>query len=230
LEESGLRPDCIAGTSSGALVAALYAAGLSVTEIERLADQARWRDLVRPTVPRRGLVDTSRVYELLARTIGHRSFADLELELAVLACDITSGEEVVITTGDVAAAVQASCAVPGIFAPVRLGGRLLVDGGIVQNVPAEVCRQLGAVVVVAVDLSTFSPAAHEPRSIFEVILNTLQIIVSKQAEYETRNADVVIRPPLADLSFIDLELAPEFIARGYESARRSLKQLHSLLE
>ncbi|MEW6522040.1 MAG: patatin-like phospholipase family protein [Bacillota bacterium] len=230
LEEAGFRPDCIAGTSSGALIGALYAAGLTISELEKLAHRARWRDLARLTVPRRGLIDISRISQLLDRIVGHLDFSQLQTQLAVVACDITTGEEVVITSGDVAVAVQASCAIPGIFAPVRVGRRLLVDGGIVHNVPAAVCRRLGAQAVVAVDLSAFIPATKEPATIFEIILNSLHIIMDKHGERESSEADVVIRPPVADLSPIDLDSHDELIARGYRAALRALPAIQSLLE
>ena len=155
LEEHGIYPDAIAGTSIGALVGVLYAGGLKAAEIEEVALQVNWRRmalLVDPTVSLAGFVQGKRVTSLLKSILGDLSFPDLKLKFAAVATDIVSGEQVILTSGSVIDAVRASFSVPGILTPVRVGGRYLVDGGLVNEVPVGVCRQLGAEYVVGVNV------------------------------------------------------------------------------
>jgi NTE family protein len=166
LEEHGIYPDAIAGTSIGALVGVLYAGGLKAAEIEEVALQVNWRRmalLVDPTVSLAGFVQGKRVTSLLKSILGDLSFPDLKLKFAAVATDIVSGEQVILTSGPVIDAVRASFSVPGILTPVRVGGRYLVDGGLVNEVPVGVCRQLGAEYVVGVNVIP-DPSAMLQRS------------------------------------------------------------------
>lgn len=155
LEEHGIYPEVIAGTSIGALVGVLYAGGLSAAEIEKEALRVSWRRmalLVDPTLPLYGLVQGKRVTSLLKSILGDLNFPDLKLQFASVATDIESGEQVVLASGSVLDAVRASFSVPGIFTPVRVGGRYLVDGGLVNEVPVSVCHQMGAEYVIGVNV------------------------------------------------------------------------------
>ena len=155
LEEHGVFPDIIAGTSIGALVGALYSAGLKAVEIEQLALQMNWRRLARLadlTLPISGLVQGKRITSLLKSILGDLTFWDLKIRFACIATDIINGEEVMLSSGSVIRAVRASISVPGIFTPVRVGGRYLVDGGLVNEVPVTTCRYMGAEYVVGVNV------------------------------------------------------------------------------
>jgi NTE family protein len=155
LEEHGVFPDIIAGTSIGALVGALYSAGLKAAEIEQYALQMNWRRLARLadlTLPISGLVQGKRVTSLLKSILGDVTFSDLRISFACVATDIINGEEVVLSSGSVIRAVRASISVPGIFTPVRVGERYLVDGGLVNEVPVSTCCSMGAEYVVGVNV------------------------------------------------------------------------------
>lgn len=155
LEEHGFYPDAIAGTSIGALAGVLYAGGLRAAEIEKLALGLKLRRLallVDPTVPLAGFVRGNRITSLLKSILGDLTFRDLKVKFAAVATDIVSGEEVILTSGSVLDAVRASFSVPGVLTPVRVGGRYLVDGGLVNEVPVNVCRDMGAEYVVGVNV------------------------------------------------------------------------------
>jgi NTE family protein len=157
LEREGIRPAVLAGTSMGGLVAAAFAVGLSpealTREVSEFTHLRRLLTLVDFAPARRGLLQGDRVRNFLVDKLGRdTTFADLPLPLGLVAVDIDSGEEVVLTQGPLVDAVLATCAVPGVFSPVRLGDRYLSDGGILNNVPADVARRLGAEVVIAVDV------------------------------------------------------------------------------
>ncbi|RCX07338.1 patatin-like phospholipase family protein [Extensimonas vulgaris] len=155
LQEAGIAVDCVAGTSMGAVVGAVYASG----KIERMAERLRnldWAGIVAlldPVFPRSGLIDGQRVAEFVRAHVPGALIEDLALPFAAVATDWETGAEVVARSGELTEAVRASIAVPGIVTPVRSNGRLLVDGGLVNPVPVSVARALGAEVVIAVDLN-----------------------------------------------------------------------------
>ncbi len=180
LTDSGIAVDCISGTSIGAYVGAIYAAG----DLDRLAEFALsmdWRkvlsymDLV---FPKSGFIDGKRIKDLLAINTSAKTFDDLKIPLAILATDLDTGERIVLDRGSLADAIRASVGVPGIVTPVKQGNRWLVDGGLVDPIPVEAVRDLGAEVVIAVDLTntkvsrrnrTSPKAAHHPKDISELI-------------------------------------------------------------
>lgn len=154
LEEHGIYPDVIAGTSIGALVGALYASGLRAADIERALrlDLRRLAMLADVTLPLSGLVRGNRVTAALESVLGRLTFEDLKIPFACVATDIIRGQEITIRSGPVITAVRASISVPGIFTPVKVRGRYLVDGGLVNMVPVSTCREMGAGYVVGVNV------------------------------------------------------------------------------
>jgi NTE family protein len=155
LHEHGISPDIITGTSIGALIGALYAGGLDPNDIERLALGLDWKKLLYladMTLPLNGLLQGKRVVSLLKSIMGDTTFSKLRCAFACVTTDIISGEQVVLTDGLLIEAVRASISIPGIFTPVAIGGRYLVDGGLVNTVPVSVCREMGAQYVIGVNV------------------------------------------------------------------------------
>jgi NTE family protein len=154
LEEHGIYPDVIAGTSMGALVGALYASGLRAGDIERALrlDLRRLAMLADVRLSLSGLVQGKRVTSALKAFLGDLDFADLKIPFACVATDIVNGQQIVMRTGPVITAVRASISVPGLFTPVKVRGRYLVDGGLVNMVPVSTCREMGAEYVVGVNV------------------------------------------------------------------------------
>lgn len=156
LEKAGLAPDVVAGTSIGALVGGMYAAG----KLDRLTEVALgldWKQIARYFVeisfPRSGLIEGNKLTALLAEIVGEVELTELALPFRAVTTNLMTGEEVVISDGDLVEAIRASIAVPGIFTPARRGDDLLVDGGLVNPVPVSVCRTMGAERIIAVDLN-----------------------------------------------------------------------------
>lgn len=165
LDEAGIQVDYVAGTSIGALVGAVYAAG-TIDELESFARGLEWRQMVTfldVAFPSSGLIDGQKVTRFIEELVGHRSFVGLSPPLSVVASDLNGGLEVVIHDGDLVDAIRASISVPGIFRPVRKGGALLVDGGLVNPVPVTAVRRMGADIVIAVDLNREAILSGEPR-------------------------------------------------------------------
>ena len=155
LHEYGISPDIIVGTSIGALIGALYAGGLEPNDIERIVLGLDWKKLLYladMTLPFNGLLQGKRVVSLLKSILGNISFSQLRCEFACVSTDIISGEEIILRNGSLIEAVRASISIPGIFTPVEIGGRYLVDGGLVNTVPVSVCKEMGAQYVIGVNV------------------------------------------------------------------------------
>jgi NTE family protein len=233
LEESGIRVDCIAGTSAGALVAGAYAAGMPVAELEELGRSLRWRDFGRVTLSRLGVQSNARMEEYVRARFPVTRFEELRIPFAAVATDLRTGGAVVMRDeGDVAFAVRASCALPGWYVPVTdAEGRQLVDGGLVANIPTAAVRALGADVVVAVDVN------HEgarflgpPQSAIGVLLQSFIVVQRTAAAHQRQLADVVISPRVGHIRWDEMTKADELLAAGEEATRAALANIRELLE
>jgi len=222
LAEEGIPVRGVAGTSVGSLVGAAFCAGRDWRWMLEESRRLRWSELVQPVMPRMGLLATVRLERYLERTIGAKRFEDLGLPFAAVAVDISTGEEVVLRSGELAPAVRASCSVPGIFEPVDLGGRLLVDGGLVNDVPADVARTLADAPVMAVRLNSGAREPARPRTIVDVITASLAIVALNGIQRGLADADIVVAPDLGRTSYRDLRRAGELAAEGERAARAAL--------
>lgn len=222
LEEKGLEPDIIAGTSAGSIAGALYCSGYSAEEVGRIAAGLSWKDLIRVTIPRIGLIDSRRLLKVLQEYLGAKTFEDLERPLLVNAVDLLSGREIILKQGPVAQAVQASCAIPGIFTPVKWQGCLLVDGGLLDNLPTKLLRNRGLDQIIAVNVGGQKPLDHNPGTIIEVLIQSFDILRRTRDEEAVESSDIIIEPDLGDIAFHDTGQAEELFARGYEAAREAL--------
>ena len=156
LEEYGVVPDIIAGTSMGSIIGALYASGLKTSDLKQIACSIDWRQVMRLTdivaLPKSGLIPGRRIVALLKSILGETGFSQLKYTYAAVAADLYTGKQVVFTKGSLIEAIRASISIPGIFTPVYHEGRYLVDGGLVNVVPVSVCRDLGADFVIGVNV------------------------------------------------------------------------------
>ena len=233
LSEHGVRADCVAGTSAGAIIGGAVASGMSVEEIEKIGRALRWRDLGRVTISRLGVQSNAVIEDYVRRHFPRTRFEELHVPFAAVATDLRMGAAVVMRDeGDVAFAIRASCAVPGWYVPVTDGqGRQLVDGGLVANLPVSVVRALGAEVVVAVDVN-FEGAKFlgPPASVVGVLLQSMIVVQRAAVEHQRQLADVVISPPVGHLRWDEMRRADEFIEAGVEAARAAMPAIKELLE
>jgi NTE family protein len=227
LDEAGLPPAVITGTSAGALVGALYAAGHSPSDIGKLARTLRWPRLVRPARTRKALFDTTRLGHFLDDALGSRDFDGLTLPFGTVACDLATGDEVVLREGPVSDAIMASSAVPGVFPPIERDGLLLVDGGLVTMVPAMLARTLGADVVVAVDVSGPLPR-RAPTTLLHIMVavSTLQ---PGGVQRLSEEADLVLSPAVDGYAFWELSRIAEFEEAGRAATEAALPVLRALI-
>jgi len=251
LEEAGVRIDMLAGTSMGGVIGSLYAAGLSVAEIEatvlELTNSASIRRLLDIHLNYRGFVRGERIYNLIADTIGADiTFADLDLPMKMVATDIVSGCEVILDQGKVVDAVRATISIPFVFRPVDQENMTLVDGGILNNVPTDVAREMGADVVIAVDvMPDFSlntpgkPLIEQPidppslPNFLQETFHVVYIMISAMTQLKlgAYPPDILLRPeipPEIDL-LLGYDRAEEVIAAGKQAALQSMDAIQGLL-
>ncbi len=225
LEREGLRPDCIVGTSVGALVGALYCGGAPLEQLKAGAKKLSWLKIGRLTRPRLGLLRAEGLEKMLVEMIGDRRFEELDIPFAAVATDIVAEEMVVLREGRVAPAVLASCAIPGLFTPLERDGRVLVDGGLLNNLPISVARQMGADYVIAVDLLPKTPdMKYKPENIFEVILTSIYTVMAYNRR-EAEEADCLIRPVLGDFGWARMSRLEAMMQKGREAAEAALDQI-----
>lgn len=228
LESNGIRPDIIVGTSVGSVVGALYAAGYSGFELQRLAigmDDAMVSDW---SLPDRGFIKGEALQNYVNAVLSNRPIEKLARTLAVVATDLQTGEAIVFRTGNAGMAVRASSSVPGIFQPVRINGHDYVDGGLVSPVPVKIARSLGADLVIAVDVSS-RPRFGRTASSLDVLLQTFNIMGQSIARHELLQADVVIRPNVEGVGGTDFQGKHLAILEGEKAATESLPSLRAKL-
>jgi NTE family protein len=226
LEKAGLEPAILTGTSAGALVGALYAAGLTAAEISAQAHSLRWAKLVRPARTRKALFDTRHLGAYLDELLGGREFTELERPFAAVACDLITGERVVLRDGPVSTAVLASAAIPGVFPPVDRDGRMLVDGGLVDMVPARLARELGADIVIAVDVS--GPLPRRPPTTLVHVMVAVSAMQPGGTQRLTEDADLVLAPEVDGYAFWELSRVTEFEEAGRVATEQALPLLTAL--
>jgi len=222
LDEHDLVPCCVAGTSAGSIVGSLYCSGKTVKQLVKIASTMSWRNLINFSFPKKGIIDSRKLLEIIKEHLGEITFNDLEIPLLVNAVDLLSGEEVVFEKGPVAEAVQASCAIPGIFTPVKLDNRLLVDGGLLDNVPAVHLKDRNIDHIIAVNVGAQRPLQKEPGNIFEILIQSYDIMRRHRDMPAYENTDTIIEPELGDINFHDTSKTGILIDRGYDAAKKAL--------
>lgn len=224
LEENGIRPDLVVGTSAGSLVAALYAVGRSGTELGALAEAMDETAITDWAFPGRGLFRGEALARYVREQTGGRTIEQMRLPLGIVATDLDSGAPILFQRGDTGTAVRASSAVPAVFQPVRIGSREYVDGGLVSPVPVRFARQMGAELVVAVDISS-PPEAGATGDALRLLLQTFAIMGRSINNFELRDADVVLRPALAGTSGTDFAQRRRAIQAGRAATLAALPDL-----
>ena len=228
LEEAGIRPDLVVGTSAGSLVAALYAAGRTGSELARVALAMDESAITDWSFPGRGMIRGDALARYVREQTGGRTIEQLPMPLGIVATDLDNGLAMLFQRGDVGLAVRASSAVPAVFQPVNIGGREYVDGGLVSPVPVRFARQMGAELVIAVDISS-PPDGNATSDPFKMLLQTFSIMGKSINGFELKDADIVLRPRLLGVSSADFTARKRAIDSGREAAIAGLAALRSRL-
>ncbi len=231
LEREGIKPDLVTGTSAGALVGAVYCAGVPLNELARIFTTMKWPTIIKPALTNPlALFDMQPIDEVIKKIIGECDFKDLDLPFAAIGCDLMTGERVVLDRGPVAPAIRASASVPGIFTPVEIDGRMLVDGGVVDNLPVEQLKVMGANFTIASDVSNRGESAKRPANIFEVLQTSFNIMQDRGALVKSNECDCYIRPDVIQFSCWGFGDGDQILAEGRIAAERALPSLKRLLK
>ncbi len=230
LEEEGIPVRMIAGTSVGALIGAAYCSGVTIAELEEVAYKVRFTTFARWTLSRYGFATNDRMVSFLTRTLKVQTFEELRIPLGVTATDFNTGEGMVFTSGSIIDPVRASCAYPGMFLPVEIRGRWLVDGMLSNPVPTRPLRAMGAERVLAVQLKGQWSKSTAPRHLFDVIGQSFAIAQDMMSTVWRSAADLVIEPDVAGFDYDDFKRAGELIRVGELAMRRALPEVRKWLE
>jgi NTE family protein len=229
LEENHIAISHIAGTSVGSILGAAYASGAPLAQIMATCRTLKFRDIARWHVSRLGLASNHRLADLIERVFVSHTFEKLKIPMAVVATNLNSGEAVVFTEGNLIDPIRASCAFPGIFDPVEIGTRWLVDGGLIAPVPTQAARNMGAKYVVGVSVGMPEGDRGKPTNIFQVVSRAVCAAQKHQLEIWERHADLIIRPDVNSLAWDDFHRADEAIEAGKIAAKIALPRILKLL-
>jgi NTE family protein len=230
LEQEGIPIRCVAGTSVGALIGAAYCSGLSIEELEKVAHSVRFTTFARWTVSRYGFASNDRMVSFLTRTLKVKTFEELRIPLGITATDFNSGEGVVFHSGSIIDPVRASCAYPGMFLPVEIRGRWLIDGMLSYPVPTSPLHEMGADRVIAVHLKGQWSKNGAPRHLFDVIGQSFAIAQDQMSHLWRGAADVIVEPDVAGFAYDDFKRADELVSAGEAAMRKVLPQVRKWLE
>ncbi|WP_409305959.1 patatin-like phospholipase family protein [Peribacillus sp. SCS-155] len=224
LRQEGISIDMIAGSSMGALVGAFYGAGLDVERLYKLSSVFKRKYYLDFTVPKMGFISGKRVKDLIRVFTYGRKLEELDIPVAVVATDIKNGEKVIFRDGPISDAVRASISIPGIFVPEKVGGRLLVDGGVVDRVPVSVVKDMGADIVIAVDVAQLKQD-QEITSIYDVIMQSIDIMQMELIAAREIASDIMLRPSVANFNSKSFTNISEIITIGEEEAKNKMSQI-----
>lgn len=240
LHKEGIPIDMIAGTSSGAIMGAVYARHRDTDLMKKYALDPKWKKrapMIDPSFPKTGFIKGKKLESLLASFLGGNiEFKDLQIPFTCVATDIHTGEEIIMNSGSVTGALRASISIPGIFTLIKHEGRYLVDGGLTTPVPVEVVRQMGADFIIAVNVNPdvsgrMEKTASHPKkvqkapNIFQVLIQSIYITTYSLAKSSLETADVVIEPDTADISAGEFSKTPELIDLGERAAAEALPEI-----
>lgn len=245
LQQEGIPIDMIAGTSSGAVMGAIYASSRDTDWMKEQAVDPSWKGrspMIDPSFPKTGLIKGIKIRKILSNFVGGNiNFSDLKIPFACVATDIDTGEEIILDSGSVPDALRATISVPGIFTVVKHDGRYLVDGGLTTPVPVNVARNMGADFVIAVNVNPDVSGrmgknyrqrveANKEPNIFQVMMQSIYITTHSLAQNNMVDADIVIEPDLGHIGANEFSRAEEMLELGEQAAREAMPEIKRKLE
>jgi NTE family protein len=228
LNDHGIPIDVIAGTSVGALIAAAYASGSTTEEMERQGSATRFRDFGRWTISRMGMASNERLEDFLRKFTVLHHFEDMKIPLGIVATDLLTGQSAYFTQGEIGPALRASCAYPGLFLPLEIDNRVVVDGFLTEQVPAVCARKMGAQVVISVNLEP-GLLHTRPRNTIEVISRSFSILQTTARQPWRDATDVLVEPDVHDILWDEFVKTPELVAAGYAATKAVLPKIRAAM-
>lgn len=222
LQEEGIPIDMIAGSSIGALVGSVYSSGRDIGRMYRLARYFKRKYYLDFQIQKMGIIAGDRIKELIGLICNHRNIEDLDIPVAIVATDLLTGEKVVFASGDIATAVRASISIPGIFVPERFNDKLLVDGGLIERIPVAIAKNMGADIVIGVDVSAIKKFP-KIKTLYDVIWQSIDILQYESIQSRELASDVMLMPKVMEYdskSFTQLE---DIMRAGEEETREKIE-------
>ena len=232
LEHNGINVDIVVGTSMGALVGATYCAGLNPKEMLEVATRFKTLDMVDLNFNKAGLFSGKGVMRPIAKFLPDVNIEDLNKKFACVACDLITEIEVVLTSGSLRDAVRSSISIPGVFVPVVKDDMLLIDGGVINNLPEEVAINMGAEVIISVDVINKSRIKKTPKSFMDTLIAGINISTKEIQKYKSYHADVLICPDTSNIGFLDFnrKSCEDCIKKGEKEAKKHLEEIIKVLK
>ena len=228
LESNNVPINMVVGTSAGSFVGSLYAYGYNAFQIQKMAIDLQKSDIVDLGIPDNGFIKGELLEAYVNRTVKNTPMEKLRIPFYAVATNIQNGQGIIFGSGNTGAAVRASCSIPGIFRPVRIGPNMYVDGGVVSPVAVDAARKMGADIVIAVDISSDIDTAL-PEGTMDTILQSINIMYSKISYMQLLKADVVIRPKVGRIGSGDFDKRHEAILEGEKAALESLPRIKEII-
>lgn len=228
LEEEGIKPDVVSGTSAGSIAAILYASGMTLEEMETTIEEVGISDIADFVVPSKGLVNGKKLSEWINSQVAYDDLTDMPIPVAVTATNITTKETVMIRSGNPGHAAQASSTIPGAFVPVENQGDILVDGGVLSVIPVDTARELGAQKIIAIDIYCHNQPTPEI-SASKIILAAFRMQSCLISQQELNSADIIISPKFEPSSSGAFDEKEQAIEAGYLAAKERMPDIKALL-
>lgn len=229
LEANRVPVHMVVGTSAGSFVGSLYAYGFNAFQLQEMSFRLEKTDVIDLTVPDNGFVKGEKLSAYVNNTLQYTPIEKLRVPFYAVATDLQSGEEVAFGRGDTGTAVRASCAIPGVFKPVRIGDRYYVDGGIVSPVAVDCARKMGADFVIAVDISS-NIESPPPQGTIDTIIQAVTVMYARMSQHQVVRADVVIRPRVGHIGATDFARRHEAVLEGEKAALEALPGIQAAVD
>lgn len=228
LESHGIKPKIVTGTSAGSFVGSIYASGKTPYQLQQLAMQLKESDLRDLTFNRQGIVLGQKLQDYVNANVGNKQIQQFPIRFAAVATRLDNGKKAEFIRGNAGQAVRASCSIPNVFVPATIGGVKYVDGGLVSPIPVETAKDMGADIVIAVDISA-RPAGNKPTSMWGLLDQTINIMGQQSINKELSAATVVIQPKVGHLGTLDLSSSNEAILEGEKAAQLKIKAIETAI-
>lgn len=228
LESNNIPIHMIVGTSAGSFVGSFYAYGFDAYQLQKIALEIKKSDIVDLMFPDNGFIQGIKLESFVNKMLNNTVLEKLKIPFFAVATDIQSGEEIIFGKGNTGTAVRASCSIPGVFTPVKIGNKFYVDGGVVSPVAVDAAKKLGADVVIAVDISSDNQSPP-PKNTIETLLQSINIMYSKLAISQLTKADVIIKPRVGHIASYDFDKRHEAIMEGEKAALEALPKINDII-
>lgn len=228
LESNQIPVHMIVGTSAGSFVGSLYAYGYNSFQLQKMCFSLEKGDIIDLTIPDNGFVKGEKLEDYINKSVNNTPLEKMRTPFYVVATNLGNGQEVVFGTGNTGTAVRASCAIPGVFRPVKIGDQMYIDGGVVSPVAVDAARRQGADIVIAVDVSSTIEGV-QPESTIDTLLQAISIMYSKLSAAQLSKADVVITPKVGYIGSSDFSKRHEAVLEGEKAALEAIPRIKSIL-